>query len=193
MSGREAGHRNMDSGIGPGASNEGYEGAHGLFKNLKGIAAELNLLPEFDMSGSAKAAAEAFLDCTNGTVASSDALFHHGQLKEFPRLNIQADVPAATDAVSNTSSPLTETGQSMHQFFSNLGPMFENMFSGPAGMLGSLLSFLFEIFSTIATAISNVLTELSRAAAAIAEKSWKRHIEELSSTVAQGNTQYLEL
>jgi hypothetical protein len=195
----------MDRGSGPGVSNEGYDGAQGLFKNLKSIAGEAHLLPEFDMNASSKAAAEAFLDCKNGTVASQDAFFHQADMKEFPNLNIEhslqtpqasseiTKVPSQAEAFSHTANPLGDVGQSLHQFMSNIGPMLGEMFSGPAGMIGSVINFVSELFTTIASGVGDALTEFSRAAASVAEEAWKKDIEEMSSAVGQSDPQFLDL
>jgi hypothetical protein len=60
-------------------------------------------------------------------------------------------------------------------------------------MIGSVINFVSELFTTIASGVGDALTEFSRAAASVAEEAWKKDIEEMSSAVGQSDPQFLDL
>jgi hypothetical protein len=164
-----------------------------VFKNLKNLAGELHLFPEFDMHASGRAAAAAFMDAQSGAVSAEEALFHHGNVpQEFPQVDLEQTAQAAA-AKPDLASSLLESGHGVDQLLSNLGQFMQNAFSGPAGIIGSLIGFIFQVFSSIAEGVCHALAELARAAEALAEETWRKSIEQMSTVASSGGGQSLEL
>lgn len=192
---------------GAGVSSDGYDGAQGFFKNVKALAGELHLLPAFDPNVSAKAAADAFLACKNGVVSPQDAFFHEGKVpNDFPQLNLDhaaqppmvrtdaGQLQNGTKSFSKLGDSLSQTGHGIDQLMSNMSQMMQSVFSGPAGIIGSMIGFLSELFTSIAKAVGEAITEFARAAESVAEETWKKEIEQMSSIAhGSGGTQSLEL
>lgn len=184
---------------GPGVSADVYDGAQGLFKNTKAIATAFHFLPEFDMNTSAKAAADAFLACSNGSVSAEDAFFHQGNVSgDIPQLNLVNPSDAGQLAhepksISQLAQSMSETGHGLDQIMSNMGHLLEHFFSGPTGFIGALIGFIAEIFTSISTNVCEMLIRIAEAAESIAQEAWKKEIEMMSSTMANGGTQSLEL
>lgn len=171
---------------GPGISNDGYEGANTLFEQAKGVLGDMGcpFIPSnAQEAASAKAAADAYMACRNGTVPSEQAFLHESQCpKDFPDVALDG---------TGTAGP-TDIGKALGDMMHNMGDMLNQvMTAGPGGILSQLMTFLFKVFTEMASGISQAIMESANAAAAAIEEALKKQLE-MASSAAQG-LQPLEL
>lgn len=159
---------------GLGVSNDGYEGANTLFEQAKSVLGDIGspFVPSNAAEASAgKAAADAYLASRNGTVP-----------QEFPSVTLDE---------SGASGPM-DIGKALSEMMTNMGDMLNQVLTaGPMGILSQLMSFLFKLFTNIASGIGQALTETARAAASAIEEALKKQME-MASAAGQG-LQPLEL
>lgn len=168
---------------GPGVSEAGFEGAQTLFEQTKGVLGDMGcgFIPtNAEEAASAKAAADAYMSCRNG-VSPTDALAQQTCPREFPDVQL-----------GDAASGPMDLGKAIGDLCSNMGDMLNQVMTSPMGMLGSFLSFLFKLFTEIASGIGEAIAEAARAAASAVEEAWKRQME-LASKAAEQGVQPLEL
>jgi YgiT-type zinc finger domain-containing protein len=68
-----------------------------------------------------------------------------------------------------------------------------NVFSGPVGILRSMIGFISELFNSIAKTAGEALAEFANEVESLVEETWKNDIEKMSSAASGGGTQSLEL
>lgn len=177
---------------GPGISADGYAGAESFFEQVKTVAGELKLagLPTgAQESAAAKAAVDAYMSARNGFTSVNDAFFHEGKVPgEFPQVDLKGDAIGIKDA-----SPLGDIGKAVTELMSHMGDMLNQLISAPTGILGSIIGFLFKLFTEIAEGIGTALSEAAQAIASVVEDAWKKQMEIASTAANQAGLQPLEL
>src|SRR6185295_17344090 len=145
---------------GAGVSADGYDGAEKFFDQVKTIAGELHIpgIPTgASETAAAKAAVDAYMTARNGVAPGNDAFFQQAHVRDgLPQVDLKADA-------LGDGSPLADIGKAVSELMSNMGDMVNQMVQGPMGILGSILSFLYKLFTDIAGTIGQALSETARA------------------------------
>lgn len=173
---------NGTGGGGAGVSEAGSKGAATLFGGAS-AALEGGKIPFAPTPADEAAAAKALVEAYGGSAPASDAalsahdaLAHDAGLNQFPDLEFSSDI---------SGKPVDFT-QALNELFSNMGDMINQFAASPMGFVGSLLNFLFKLFTEVATGVCEFLSELARAAAAAAEEMLKKQMELAAAAGAPG-------
>jgi hypothetical protein len=170
-------------------SEAGFEGAGTLFKQVTTIAGDMGIgcIPSVaEQSASARSAVDAYMSAKNGVAPGTEA-FQNGQMpNDFPKVDLKAE--AGLD-----SSKMAELGKAVSELMTQMGDMFNQMVSGPMGIIGNLLNFLLKVFSEIVEGVGQALAEAANAIASVLEDAWKKQMELASTATSQAGLQPLEL
>ena len=175
-----------------GVSGDGYDGAESFFEQVKNIAGDLKIpgMPTgASESAAAKAAVDAYMSARNGIVSPNDAFFHEGRVpNDFPKVDLKADMSKGLGDAN-----FADIGKAVTDLMSHMGDMLNQLVSSPMSVLGSLLGFLFKMFTEIAEGVGQALSEAAQAVASVVEEAWKKQMEMASSAATQSGLQPLEL
>lgn len=177
---------------GAGVSEAGSKGAAALFGGAA-TAFEGGSLPFFagaDNSASAKALVDVYVQGVSapGTLCPQDAAPKQ-ILEGLPDLEFGSagGAPAAGTDLHLSDPAFADLGKAVNEIVAGMADVLNQMSSSPMGFLSSVLNFLFQLFSQIARSITEILSEIARAAAAAVEDALKKQLEQ-----AAQNTQTLQ-
>lgn len=170
----------MGGGGGAGVSEAGGKGALALFGEVKAAMTDSNtpFLPsKADEAAAAKAAADAYAGVKNPLAAPKDAMMQANADLDIPDL----DLGDGKSDMANTG----DIGKAINDMVAGMGDLLNQAFSSPIGFIGSLINFLFKMFTELASTALDMLNEIARAAAAAIEDAAKKQLQAQSSTGLQ--------
>ena len=165
-------------GGGGAVSEAGGKGALALFGEVKTAATDIQttLFPSHaEEQAAAKAAADAYATARTGPAGHEAALQGNGQL-DIPDLQFGDGAAGAT-----TDMGSMDIGKAVSDMVSGMGDFLNQAINSPMGLLGSILNFLFKLFTEIATSTVEMLNEIAKAAAAAVEDAVKKQLEAAQS------------